>query len=91
MSLATKRCRGHVSGSNPDFSYSVTKVLLNTLAGTPVKALVTTVSVSLEESKRSLYPCNAPLSRHTKKRVPIAIPEAPDVKAATATESQRQV
>jgi hypothetical protein len=67
MSLATKRCRGHVRASNPDFSYSVTKVLLNTLAGTPVKALGTTLSVSLEESKRSRYPCNAPLSRHTKK------------------------
>jgi hypothetical protein len=44
--LATKRCRGHVSGSNPDFLYSFTKVLLNTLAGT-LKALVTTVRHAL--------------------------------------------
>ena len=49
-----------------------------------MKASVTTVSVSLEENKRSQYPCNTPLSRHTKKHVPIAIPDAHNAKAATS-------
>ncbi len=84
MSPAAALCNGQARGSELAVRYSSTKRLRNPLAGRPVKTLVTTVSVSVAEVNRLRYAGCAPLSRASRKRVPIWTPAAPSASAATS-------